>query len=279
MRVCDIDERPFSELPYLNALGGGRVAEVVLPFIRARAEVLPRALGAVVCVGDMQGRERVGGWRERLRSGDLRLLGEAVAEHLLGLAHASELPDPAEVGVLLAGDLYTPPQLDRRGKSGDVRPVWAAFARRFRWVAGVLGNHDMLGEEAAGSVAEERAHVLDGQVRDLDGLRVGGVGGIIGSPTKLNRKTEAGFLGALDRVVSAGADVVVLHEGPDVPGRPSLAGSASIREHLELMARSDARVRRPLVVCGHSWWPEPLVELPARVQVLKVDARVVVLVR
>jgi hypothetical protein len=34
---------------------------------------------------------------------------------------------------------------------------------------------------------------------------------------------------------------------------------------------------RPLVVRGHAHWPEPLVELASGVQVLNVDARVVVL--
>lgn len=279
MRICDIDERPFFELPCLNALGGGRIEETALPFIRARVDALPGAARAVVAVGDMQAREWVSGWRAQLQSGQLRLLGETVAENLLALARDGVLPDPAHVGVLLAGDLYTPPQLDRRGKSGDVRSVWAAFARRFRWVAGVLGNHDTLGGPEDGPPGD-RVHILDGQVHDLDGLRVGGVGGIIGSPSKLNRKTEAAFLAALERVVLAGSEIVVLHEGPDVPGRPNLLGSASIREHLEFMACWDAgaRARRPLVVCGHSWWPAPLVELPSRVQVLKVDARVVVLV-
>ena len=49
------------------------------------------------------------------------------------------------MGLLLCGDLYVRPALDARGGLGDVRPVWRAFARHFRWVAGVPGNHDAFG--------------------------------------------------------------------------------------------------------------------------------------
>ena len=51
------------------------------------------------------------------------------------------------IGVLLAGDLYTVPALDRRGGSGDVTAVWRAFGDEFSWVVGVAGNHDTFGAD------------------------------------------------------------------------------------------------------------------------------------
>ena len=51
------------------------------------------------------------------------------------------------IGVLLAGDFYTVPALDRRGGSGDVTAVWKAFGDESSWVVGVPGNHDTFGED------------------------------------------------------------------------------------------------------------------------------------
>jgi len=172
------------------------------------------------------------------------------------------------------------PDLARRGGLGDVRSVWLAFAERFRWLAVVLGNHDEIGprnRDLEKVARTPRVHVLDGGVAELDDLRVGGVHGIIGNPTKLNRQTPATFVEKIESVLSEGADVLVLHEGPDAQGPDgrTLRGSADVREALE----GAGLTRPPLVVCGHSWWPHALVELAGGVQVLKVDARVVVLER
>jgi hypothetical protein len=267
MRILSIESTPFSSLPYLNAAGKGRVEEVALPFVRARVDRLPDGVDAIVAAADLQGRELVKNWRAYLPGGRIPLLGFAVARRLEELALEGELPPLERVGVLLGGDLYTVPTLDRRGGLGDVGPVWAALAERCAWVAGVLGNHD--------EVDGRPPHLLDGDVRSFGGVRIGGVGGIIGDARKPNRKGEDRFLDAIGRVITAGADVLLMHEGPDA-GAP-LIGHPAIRATLEQLARW--RKPMPLVVCGHSWWPVPLAELDGGVQVLKVDARVVVLVR
>ena len=96
------------------------------------------------------------------------MLGEQLADELVRLAVAGAVPDPARTGVLLAGDLYTVPPLERRGGAGDTTPVWQAFADRFRWVAGVVGNHDDFGGRTAGAVGDgDRAHLLDGGIQVL----------------------------------------------------------------------------------------------------------------
>lgn len=274
-RLLSIDPAPFDELPAFNAAGAGRIEKIRVPLLRATVDRLPDGLDALVAVADLQSLE------PPLPGVPPRLLGEALAERLVGLADRGDVPPPERTGVLLAGDLYTVPDLARRGGSGDVRPVWRAFAERFRWVAGVLGNHDELGPGNRDLWTFGRTpgvHVLDAHVRDLDGLRVGGVAGIIGNPTRLNRQDLGTFLSKLEAVVDAGADVVVLHEGPDAlgPGGEHLRGSLEVRATLEELATLR---RPPLVVCGHSWWPVPLVTLAGGVQVLKVDNRVVVLQR
>jgi hypothetical protein len=78
---------------------------------------------------------------------------------LLGIAVAAELaPLTSEhTGVIIAGDMFSVAAADKRGGFGDVAPVWHAFADRFRWVAGVSGNHDDVR-----AVRRPNAHVLDG---------------------------------------------------------------------------------------------------------------------
>ncbi|HOK78455.1 MAG TPA: metallophosphoesterase [Verrucomicrobiota bacterium] len=273
MRVVSLDSEPFAEVLYLDAARGGGTTRVSLPLFQGRVSGLPAELDALVAAADLQGRESCGG-----RPG--RLLGERLAEELVRLANRGLLPAPDRTGILLGGDLYTVPLCDRRGKCGDVEPVWRAFAERFRWVAGVVGNHDNLGGRTAGHMGDEqRTHLLDGNTVTLDGLRVGGVGGIVGAPTRLNRKEATRFNQLVEGVLARAPDVLICHEGPDFPPL-SLPGNASMRELLEVWAElQQPGLVLPLLVCGHSWWPEVMVELAGGIQVLKVDARVVVLSR
>ncbi len=272
MRVLSVEAEPFEELPAWNAAGHREIEEVRVPIVRASVEGLPGALDAIVAAADLQALEPPSG------STPPRLLGEALAERLVDLARAGRVAAPERTGVLLAGDLYTVPDLARRGGAGDVRSVWLAFAERFRWVATVLGNHDEIGprnRDLERLARTPRLHVLDGEVRELDGVRVGGVHGILGNPARLNRQTPETFIAKVEHILAKRAHVLLLHEGPDAVDATgkTLRGSADVRAALE-GARSP-----PLVVCGHSWWPVPLVELAGGVQVLKVDARVVVLER
>lgn len=274
MRITCVEPTPFAEIPYLNALKGGRIEEVALPLFRGQVAGLPPELDGLVAAADLQGREST-------PTGPGRLLGERLADELVRLAVAGAVPDPARTGVLLAGDLYTVPQLERRGGAGDPSSVWRAFANRFRWVAGVAGNHDDYGGRTAGAVGDGgEAYLLDGDTVSLDRLKIGGVGGIVGSPTRLNRKPAARFQHLFERVLEGRPEVLVCHEGPDFP-RLRARGNSALRELLELWAAvaEGGGAPLPLVVCGHCWWPEVMVELTGGVQVLKVDARAVVLTR
>jgi Icc-related predicted phosphoesterase len=154
------------------------------------------------------------------------------------------------------------PAANKRGGYGPVVDVWRAFAERFAWVAGVAGNHD----DVAGVTALDRVHLLDGAVVELDGLRIGGVGGIISGKQKPGRRPEDEQLALVRRVLDKHVDVLVLHEGPN--GGERQPGNDLLRATIDA-----ARV--PLVICGHDHWRDPLAQR-ATGQILNVDTRVVV---
>ena len=253
------DAPPLAHLRYKNAARGGGTVTAHLVVERARASALPEGLDALVLTSDLQGVVPAP------RGGPSVLLGVAVAEALDELAFDGALPPADRIGVVLAGDLYSVPGADRRGGHGDVAPVWAAFAERFAWVVGVAGNHDDVAAVATGP----RVHLLDGDQREVGGLRIGGVGQIIGDPSKRGRRDEDDQLARL-AMAGDGADLLILHEGPPGTG-PAQRGHPAI-------GAAVAELRVPLTVCGHDHWPDALATTHHG-QIVNVDARVVVVGR
>lgn len=266
MRILRIDSRPFFKLFYLNAGRKGRTDTETLPLYRGYVDALPAALDALLVTSDLQGVAR------SERSGELRLLGQVLAEKLYDEQEKYAL-SPSHTGVILAGDLYSDPEAKKRGATGDVRSVWETFADHFRWVVGVAGNHDTYGNVTGRRAlqADPKVHIFDGDSRTLDGLHIGGVGGIIGHSKKNERKSEDRFLSMLLDVLEKQPELVVLHEGP--PGHLS-----SQRGHQEV-ERFLNEGRPCLTICGHSHWSEPLADRGPAGQVLNVDARAVLLIR
>lgn len=203
-------------------------------------------------------------------------LGEVLATELKPLARRRAIPPLDRFGIVLGGDLYVDPLLKKRGGLGDVRDVWRALGRRTRWVAGVAGNHDELGGSAAALAEfndEPGVHVVDATVTQVDGLTIGGVGGVVGPPSKPNRRTLPDFIAAVDEVLAARPDLLVLHQGPP----PVSGGTRGIPELRERLSSVDTRDL--LVVFGHDRWKQPLEILPNGVQLLNVHGRVVILRR
>lgn len=195
------------------------------------------------------------------------LLGVALADYLPVWAEQGLLPPPDRVGVVLAGDLYSAPLADRRGASGAVDDVWLAFAAAgCPWVVGVAGNHDVVSPDDLRDLGPT-APLLDGIWTGRGAVRFAGVGGIIGDPQRLGRRSEDLQLAAIDAVLASNPNVLVLHEGP--PGdRAGQTGNPCI----------DARLRAhppALTVCGHVHWDTPLARLGDG-HVLNVDDRTVI---
>lgn len=266
MRIVEIDAEPFHTLCYSDAAPRGGTQTRELPLLRARATGLPRQLDALLVTSDLQGRAPLPS-----AGGASHLLGEALAEEYAALAELDLVPDPGLTGVLLAGDLYAAPGADKMGATGDVREVWRAFAARFRWVAGVAGNHDLFGgaQDQARFAREPGIHLLDGRCAALDDLRIGGVGGICGNKGKPNRRPPEDFVAAIHQVCASRPRVVLLHEGPT--GGERQPGNAALREALA--------GKGTLVICGHVHWSMPLAELPGGGQVLSADGRALVVER
>lgn len=258
VRIQQIEDELIREIHYLNASSRGSTEVERLPVSRGSlAAPLPGELDGLIICSDLQG--VVPG-----PQGRSELLGVQVAAVLEQLATDAAIPPAARMGVVLGGDLYSVPAANKRGGYGDVADVWVAFAERFAWVAGVAGNHDDVSEVAK---LGARVHLLDGDVAAPGGLRIGGVGGIIGNPRKPRRRSEVDQLRAIDRVIDAGLDILVLHEGPR--GGDRQPGNDAIRHTIEAGAVG-------LTVCGHDHWSVALAE-HEHGQILNVDARVVVL--
>jgi Icc-related predicted phosphoesterase len=248
------------EVRYLNAARGGGTETARLPIVRGTVRGLPEGIDALVATGDLQG--IVPDHRTRAAV----LLGVAVARELEELGDRGLVPRAPRTGVLLAGDLYSVPGANKRGGHGDVAEVWAAFAERFAWVAGVAGNHD----DVSGVASCDGTHLLDGEDVSVAGLRIGGVGLVRGNPEKPGRRDVDEQLAQIELVAERHPDVLVLHEGPSGDGNEQL-GHQDIREVV-------ARHRVPLTVCGHVHWRNPLAS-HAGGQIVNVDGRVVVLAR
>ncbi len=283
MRIYDWNPAPFLEIPFLNARsGGGASEERVLAITRARISDLPDSLDGLVLTADLQGREllpptnrrrQAGAWRPREGR---RLLGEVAANYLRRLCDGGDLPPANRLGVVLAGDFWAELGCTRRGGLGKVGPVWSAFGGTSRWVAGVLGNHDQYehqrrSSDEAQEPSADRVALLDGDIVAMDGLRLGGVGGIIGDPFKPCRKSEKRFVELLEGVLGHQPDMVILHEPPEVP-EGGCRGKSVVRDCL-------LRNQRTLLVCGHCHWPTPLQTLPNGTQVCNVDSRLIVALR
>ncbi|WP_223644190.1 metallophosphoesterase [Corallococcus sp. EGB] len=268
MRILSVDEKPLHEWWYLNAAPRGGSRPERLPLLSGWVDTLPNELDALIALSDLQGMAP-----HAAQDCAAALLGEVLADELAMMGEAGDLPPASRTGILLAGDLYSNDTADERGASGDVRSVWSAFTRNFRWVVGVAGNHDTFGrdQERERFFLESGRELLDGGVVTPDGLPVGGVSYIIGRPDKLNRREQSAQLERLESVLLEEPEVLVLHEGPDAPEK-GLRGNPVIREAVEPWSKL-------VVICGHCHWDVPLVTLASGTQVLNVDAHAVILRR
>jgi len=267
MRILSINPEPIIEIPFLNAgRGPGGFYEDRLPVQEAVVDRLPDGVSAIIATADLQGRERF----QDSPNGRPRLLGEALPSRLATEVLPGLGLNEGGIGVFLAGDLYTVPALDRRGGSGDVTAVWKAFGDEFSWVVGVAGNHDTFAADPNARPRFSRhLHYLDNDRVNIDGLKIAGLGGIIGNPRRPRRRSDDQYAECLGALLRHQTDILITHDGPNDPAQGS-RGSSVIREVVERLSPS-------LVVRGHAHWKQPFVRLSGGVQVLNIDARVVAL--
>jgi Icc-related predicted phosphoesterase len=264
MQILQLSAKPFHRTSYLNAARGGGVEHQHLPWLQGTISRLPQGLDALLVTSDLQG--VVKDWHTQQSD----LLGVAVARAYQELYLQGLVPQPDRVGVILAGDLYAAPNGDKRGASGNVASVWLAFAQRFKWVAGVQGNHDRFGSDRQKLNLQcyNNIFLFDYEVAELGDICIGGVSGVMGDPAKTAYKLEADFLTELSLVLDQSPDLLILHQGPF--GQHAQRGSALVQDTL-------LRKPPPLTVCGHVHWQNPLAQLTATSQILNVDSRLVLL--
>lgn len=269
LEILDIDETPLIEIPCVSAAPGGRrFEERTLPVLCGRVAGLPEPLDALVVTSDLQAYDTY-----QAPTPQRRLIGHVLAERLGAMAEDGQLPDPMRTGVLLAGDLYAIPTLTERGGLGDVDGVWQSFLERFRWVAGVAGNHDSFCGRTDFKSFPPQPHrrPLDADIVDLDGLNVAGVSGVIGRSLKPWRIKPKFWRNLVESMLALRPDVLVLHQGPGLPEQ-HLPGHALIHEVLTQAHRP------PLTIFGHCHWETPMVSHRGA-QWLNVDYRAVILER
>ncbi|KXX67853.1 metallophosphoesterase [Flammeovirga sp. SJP92] len=231
-----------------------------LPIIIGEYECNEANIDLLIVASDLQG--------IAVENGEYFLLGEKLPAFLKTLFEIENIQRD-KVGVVLCGDLFT--SLAKRGSSGDVRKVWNAFNYHFNWVVGVAGNHDTFGskEEKEQFKAKEGIHLLHQNTVELDGLKFGGISGIIGRADKTNRVSEFDFLKSLSKLSQQKLDMILIHETPDNPQYHEI-GNKKIREHI-------LKIDSNRFVCGHCHWEKSLANLENKSQVLNVDSKVVLL--
>ena len=114
-----------------------------------------------------------------------------------------------------------------------------------RWLTG--------GSASATPRVSGSVHYLDNDRLRIEGLRIAGLGGIIGNPRRPRRRTDDEYLLLLEALLESRTDILLVHDGPDAP-LPGFRGSPLVRELVE-------QLRPSLVVRGHAHWERALVEL------------------
>lgn len=254
---------PAFSLDYRCAARGRGTVDVALEVQRCFVDALPAGLVGLLVTSDLQG------WS--FRDGRKELLGVALAAALRSHCDACGI-ERSRVGVLLAGDLFASEDLSQFGGTGDVRPVWRAFAAQSAFTAGVAGNHDAFG----GGAADVAAFALEPGIALLDtapplrpacefaGLRVAGVSGVVGNPARPWRKHPDAYVDAVAAALATQPDVLLLHQNPALPGVR--------RDELTRLTQLLAVAGQGLVVFGHAHCPEPIVTL-GRCQLLATEGR------
>jgi len=202
------------------------------------------------------------------------LLGEVLPAYLADeLFPERGYPPSSRTGVLLAGDFYASRTATNRGGIGDVSSVWQAFYNHFAWVTGVLGNHDRFKPKSARwyYTQENRVHLLHLESIVLGGCRIAGMGGKIGEPLRWTAVEEEDFLLFLELLLSERPDILILHQAITDPRlKPKI---------IETLGQIACAQPPSLLIQGHAFFAQPLMEYSEGFQVLNACERILILLR
>jgi len=267
LRILELNNEPITEILSETLGDGGKREFRTIEVLQGIVDYLPEEIDALVCTSDLQGME-VKKYSDENK--DRRLLGIAIANELKELTDCGLLPPKEKFGVIFCGDFHFEEDFSSRGGFGEVDEVWLAFKNISKWVVGVAGNHDKfsLNENGEYSISEEKdIFLLDRKTQIIDGLNFSGISGLIGNSQKPWRTQEEQYLAALKSMLLKKPEVVLLHEPPKIGG---MKGNQKIGDVIVKSSQS-------LVICGHSFWENPLLNLDNGSQVLNVNSRVVIL--
>lgn len=233
--------------------------ERFLPIYTAQLEGLNTDLKHLVIASDLQG---IVGEGE-----DAHQLSIALLDKLLELNEQEALFDVSQTAVILCGDLYAEAH-KRKGVYGDVRYIWQAYNAVFKSVVGVAGNHDAFGskDDFDAFIKEEGIYFLDNDIINLDGIKVGGLSGMIGKTTKNQRKDKDRFLAQLKALLQSQCDFILLHEGPAFKAYRK-RGNSLITEVI-----MDSKLNNR-VFFGHRNWGELISTSMGNTSLLNTDAK------
>ena len=178
MKIQNFKEQPIEKINYKTLEPGGKVINAELPILVGEITDLPGNLDGIVVTSDLQGIV--------LREDNEFLLGEVIAEILPVLIEIELGIRPEKTGVALGGDFFA--SLDKRGGLGDVRKIWNIFKNGFKWVVGIAGNHDAFGDAMSFEEfkKEEGIYYIDKEFREIEGISIAGISGIITGIDHLN---------------------------------------------------------------------------------------------
>lgn len=241
LRILTHTRQLVGELPYRDRLRDGTVGYKRVPILRFEVEGLPRAVDALLITSDLQG----SGGPEATPVLPLEALVPLLGE----LAEAGLIPTLDRTVAVLAGDFWARLDSSKRGGMGDVRDAIRRVRDACLAMTVVLGNHDRVGDEPADLTAfgrEKGIALAEGRKRDLHGITVHGVDGVIGDPLRRPfRRTHAEFLTAVRHAVRARPNIVLLHQGP--------ARGTERRPEVTELRQACLAFQGGLVVYGHDY--------------------------
>ena len=268
MNIIKVINEPKHHFPcVLVAPGNNGILYKSIPLINILVDQLPSGLDAIIISSDFQAYDS-----SEKSVTDRSLMGLVIAEEIKSLSDRNLLPNAEKTGIILAGDFYADPFLEKRGGAGDVQEVWKSFGGNFKWTVGVAGNHDRFdGEFKVPHYMTYLSNpaVLDGQLCEKDGLAIGGISGIIGNPNKPWRRTEQDFMQLMTDLAND-STILVLHEGPAIP-------EIGAKGNSEIKTTLDSLQKDLVLFSAHSHWRHPYYRINETVHAINADFRVVIL--